>query len=611
MNRFSLWKYLYIFTIVLISIFYITPNFFEKKSVIQISNVNKHIAIHNDLLIKVKNILLNSHIEFKDAFFDKNKETENIIIDLDFDKQIYVRNLLDKELNLSKLNYTVNINSIPEYPNWMKSFKWIMPNPLTLGLDLRGGAFFLLKVDMISALKNQSDSIRREIEILFRNKKIPYKGIELVESSIISTFQKIENRDKAFSILKSNFSKLTLSKQDSKEKFQLIISFPHSEILSIQKHALQKNISILRNRVNELGVSEPIIQQRGSDKILVQLPGFQDVEKAKKLLGRTATLELRLVNESFSNSNFLSKEVNTECYKQRNGLHIFVDRKIILSGDNIRDAQPGRDLKHQQVTINLTLDEKGKRIFQTVTRDNIGKRMAIILFENGEGEVVTAPIIRSEIFGGQVQISGALDMQEAAEIALILRSGSLTAPISVIEEKIIGPTLGSENIKKGIKSTIYGMLAVIIFIISYYRLIGLFSIIGLLVNTTLLLALLAMLQATLTLPGIAAIALTLGMAIDSNVLINERILEELRNGLDPQKAIYKGFNQAWNTILDSNSTSFIVGLGLLIFSSGSVRGFAIVHCLGILTSIFSSVLVVRALVNLMYGHKKTSFIISV
>ncbi|HEY9460891.1 MAG TPA: protein translocase subunit SecD, partial [Paralcaligenes sp.] len=378
-------------------------------------------------------------------------------------------------------------------------------------------------------------------------------------------------------------------------------------ITAVQSNAIKQNIQTLHNRINELGVAEPIIQQQGADRIVVQLPGVQDVAKAKEILGRTATLEIRMVDDSPTALAALragTVPFGLERYTDRDGRPLLLRRQVILTGENLQDAQPGRDQQTQQPSVNLTLDAKGARIFRDVTRNNINKRMAIVLIENGKGQVVTAPVIRSEIPGGQVQITGSMSAQEAADTSLLLRAGALAAPMKIIEERTIGPSLGADNITKGFHSTLFGFLAIAIFIIMYYHVFGLFSTTGLAFNVLLLLAVLSMLQATLTLPGIAAIALTLGMAIDSNVLINERIREELRAGASPQQAIHLGFERAWATIVDSNLTTLIVGLSLLAFGTGPIRGFAVVHCIGILTSMFSSVIGVRALANLWYGRRR-------
>jgi len=376
---------------------------------------------------------------------------------------------------------------------------------------------------------------------------------------------------------------------------------------TVQDQALKQNITTLHNRINELGVAEPVIQQQGADRIVVQLPGVQDTAKAKDILGRTATLELRLVDES---TEGLAAERGTgpvpfgsESYPERGGRTVIVKREVLLTGENLTDAQAGFD-DTQQPAVHLTLDAKGSRIFRDITRENIGKRMAIILFEKGKGEVVTAPVIRSEIGGGRVQISGAMSSVEANDTALLLRAGSLAAPMEIIEERTIGPSLGAENIQKGFHSVMWGFLVIVAFMCVYYMMFGVFSSIALAFNLVLLVSVLSMLQATLTLPGIAAMALALGMAIDSNVLINERVREELRRGASPQTAINAGYEHAWGTILDSNITSLIAGIALLIFGSGPVRGFAVVHCLGIVTSMFSSVFFSRALVNLWYGRQK-------
>ena len=378
--------------------------------------------------------------------------------------------------------------------------------------------------------------------------------------------------------------------------------------LKVQETAVRQNITTLHNRVNELGVAEPVIQQQGADRVVVQLPGVQDTAKAKDIIGRTATLEVRMVDDSAEAAAAASGSgpvpFGTERYTERGGLPLIVKRQVILTGDNLTDAQPGFDSQTQEAAVHLTLDAKGARIFRDVTRESIGKRMAILLFEKGKGEVVTAPVIRSEISGGRVQISGRMTTTEAADTALLLRSGSLAAPMEIIEERTIGPSLGADNIAKGFDSVIYGFCAIAVFMMSYYLLFGVFSTIALAVNLLLLVAVLSMLQATLTLPGIAAIALTLGMAIDANVLINERVREELRGGAAPQAAISIGYERAFATILDSNVTTLIAGLALLAFGSGPVRGFAVVHVLGILTSMFSAVFFSRGLVNLWYGRKK-------
>jgi preprotein translocase subunit SecD len=379
----------------------------------------------------------------------------------------------------------------------------------------------------------------------------------------------------------------------------------------IQEFAVKQNITTLHNRINELGVAEPVIQQQGADRIVVQLPGVQDTAKAKDILGRTATLEVRMVDDEASSNPGIMEQAargqppaGTEYYVERGGRGLLVKKQVVLTGERLTDAQPGFDNQTQEPAVHLSLDSSGARIFKDVTRENVGKRMAILLIEKGKGEVVTAPVIRTEIGGGRVQISGRMSTVEANDVALLLRAGSLAAPMDIIEERTIGPSLGADNIAKGFNSTLWGFAAIAVFMMAYYLLFGMVSVMALSANMLFLIALLSLLQATLTLPGIAAIALALGMAIDSNVLINERVREELRGGNTPQAAITAGYERAWATILDSNVTTLIVGIALLIFGSGPVRGFAVVHCLGILTSIFSSVVVSRAMVNLIYGRRR-------
>ncbi|MFM7704146.1 MAG: protein translocase subunit SecD, partial [Rubrivivax sp.] len=400
---------------------------------------------------------------------------------------------------------------------------------------------------------------------------------------------------------------LVIVERNDGQDFMLVATLKPEAQRREMEQAIKQNIVTLNRRVNQLGVAEPVIQQQGADRIVVQLPGVQDTAKAKEILGRTATLEVRMVNESSEAQQALTGgpvPFGSERYLERNGAPVIVFRQVVLTGDNLNDAQAGFDNQTQEPAVHLNLDAKGARIFKDVTRENIGKRMAILLFEKGNGEVVTAPVIRSEIGGGRVQISGRMTTQEANDVALLLRAGSLAAPMEIIEERTIGPSLGAENIQMGFSSVLWGFIAIAVFMCGYYLLFGVFSSVALAFNLLCLIALLSLLQATLTLPGIAAIALTLGMAIDANVLINERVREELRAGLSPQQAIHKGYEAAWGTILDSNVTTLIAGIALLAFGSGPVRGFAVVHCLGILTSMFSAVVFSRGLVNLWYGRQK-------
>jgi len=607
MNRYPLWKYLTVLFAVIIGLLYTLPNFFGESPAVQVSSAKATVKIDQNMLSRIEGLLKAANIANTGASFEMNGPVGTVRFRFaNTDTQIQARDLIEKSLNPNPADptYTVALNLLPASPAWLTS---IGANPMYLGLDLRGGVHFLLQVDMQGALTARYDSIATEIRSLLRDQKIDNAGIERSGMSIVASFNSEVARDRAASALRTRLPDLQLTERADGTRQQIVAVLTPTATTTVQSTALKQNITTLHNRINELGVAEPIIQQQGADRIVVQLPGVQDVAKAKDILGRTATLEIRMVDDSPAAASALAAGTvpfGLERYFDRDNRPLLLRRQVILTGENLQDAQAGRDNQSQQPAVHLTLDGKGARIFRDVTRDNVGKRMAILLFEKGKGEVVTAPVIRGEIPGGQVQISGSMTAEEAADIALLLRAGSLAAPMQIIEERTIGPSLGAENIAKGFNATLYGFLAIAVFMVIYYHLFGLFSTLGLSLNVVMLLAILSMIQATLTLPGIAAIALTLGMAIDANVLINERIREELRNGESPQQAINLGFDRAWATILDSNLTTLIVGVALLIFGSGPVRGFAVVHCLGILTSMFSAVVGVRAIVNLWYGSKK-------
>ncbi|MFV0284309.1 MAG: protein translocase subunit SecD [Castellaniella sp.] len=607
MNRYPLWKYLIVLAAVLIGVLYTLPNLYGESPAVQIAGAKTAVKIDQNTLTRAEQVLNQAGLQPTAGSFEMNGPVGTVRLRFDSpDTQLKAKDQLEKALNPDPQNpdYTVALNLMSSSPNWLTS---LGANPMYLGLDLRGGVHFLLQVDMQGALTSRYDSMAGEARTTLRDAKLEAGGVERNQQSIRATFSSQENRDAAVDVLRRTMPEMVFTTGKSGDEWLVEGTLSPASVTQVQDNALKQNIQTLHNRINELGVAEPVIQQQGGDRIVVQLPGVQDVAKAKDILGRTATLEIHMVDDSPTATAALASgrvPFGLVRYTDRDGRPMLLRRQVILTGENLQDAQPGRDQQTQQPTVNLTLDSKGARIFRDVTRDNIGKRMAIVLFENGKGEVVTAPVIRTEIPGGQVQISGSMNAQEAADVALLLRAGSLAAPMRIIEERTIGPSLGAANIKQGFDSTLYGFTAIAIFIILYYHLFGLFSTLGLSFNVLLLLAVLSMLQATLTLPGIAAIALTLGMAIDANVLINERIREELRAGLPPQQAIHLGFDRAWATIFDSNLTSLIVGLALLTFGSGPVRGFAVVHCIGILTSMFSSVVGVRALANLWYGRKR-------
>ncbi|MDD3756986.1 MAG: protein translocase subunit SecD [Advenella sp.] len=607
MNRYPLWKYLMVLVALVIGIIYTIPNFFGESPAVQVSSANVTLKVDQQLLSRVDSILKQNNIPYTGSYFQQNGPVGTIRIRFDStDNQLKAKDILERSLNTNtqEPDYTVALNLLSGSPDWLTS---LGANPMYLGLDLRGGVHFLLQVDMKGALESRYDTLTTDIRSILRDQKIEVESVNKAGASIVSTFASENDRNKAIGAFRSRINELTFTESVDNGKFILTGQISPSEITRVEQTALKQNILTLHNRINELGVAEPVIQQQGNDRIVVQLPGIQDVAKAKEILGRTATLQLRMVDDSPAALSALASGTvpfGLESFKDSDGRPILVRRQVLLTGENLENAQAGRNQQTQEPTVNLTLDNKGARIFRDTTRDNIGKRLAIILFENNRGQVVTAPVIRSEIPNGQVEISGSMTAQQAADVSLLLRAGSLAAPMSIIEERTIGPSLGAENIKKGFDSTLYGFIMIAVFMIIYYHLFGIFSTLGLIFNVLLLLALLSMLQATLTLPGIAALALTLGMAIDANVLINERIREELRGGASPQQAINIGFDKAWGTILDSNLTSLIVGLALLAFGSGPIRGFAVVHTLGILTSMFSSVVGVRALVNLWYGSRK-------
>lgn len=595
--------------ILIVAAVYTLPNFYGESPAVQVSPGKATVKVTEQTLKTVEDALAAAQIKPNGVFFEQGAQQNSVRVRFaptDGELQLRSRDVLEKALNPDPADpsYIVALNLVPNTPTWLLKINAL---PMYLGLDLRGGVHFLLAVDMKAAVTKRIEAATGEVRTLLRDHKIRHAGIVRVGDTLEISFRNEQDLEAAMDVLRNRQTDLTFAKEDQNGKFMIRATMSQKAMSDVQSYALKQNVATLHNRINELGVAEPVIAQQGADRIVVQLPGVQDTPKAKDILGRTATLEVRMVDDSPEALAQLSQGTvpfGTERFKDREGRDILVKRQVVLTGDNLNDAQPGFDNQTHEPTVNLTLDAKGARIFKDVTRENVGKRMAIILFEKGKGEVVTAPVIRQEIGGGRVQISGRMTTVEATDTALLLRAGSLAAPMEIIEERLVGPSLGAANIKAGFESTLWGFIAVSVFMIIYYHLFGVFSAIALTCNLFLLVAILSMLQATLTLPGIAAMALTLGMAVDANVLINERIREELRENRTPQQAIKEGYDMAFNTILDSNITSLIAGIALLIFGSGPVRGFAVVHCLGILTSIFTSVMVSRALVNLWYGRRK-------
>ena len=611
MNRYPLWKYIVIVVALVIGLVYTLPNFYGESPAVQVSSGKATVKVTEQTLKTVEDLLRNADLHPNGIFFFEQGAQQNTVRvrfePTEAEKQLQAREVLEKALNPNREDpaYVVALNLTPNTPQWLLSIRAL---PMYLGLDLRGGVHFLLQVDMRAAITKRAEATLADLRTQLRDKRIRHTGMNRVGNVVEVSFASEEERARANDLLRNTQPDLVLSLPEaSAAPYLLRAELSQKAVQNVQSYALKQNISTLHNRINELGVAEPVIAQQGADRIVVQLPGVQDTAKAKDILGRTATLEVRLVDDSPEALAQLAQgnvPFGDEKFMDREGNVLLVKRRVILTGENLNDAQPGFDSQTQEPTVNLELDSRGARIFQDVTRDNVGKRIAIILFEKGKGEVVTAPVVRQEIGGGRVQISGRMSTVEATDTALLLRAGSLAAPMEIVEERLIGPSLGEANISAGFKSTLYGFIVIALFMAVYYQVFGLVSAASLVCNVMMLIALLSMLQATLTLPGIAAIALTLGMAVDSNVLINERIREELRLGRLPQTAISEGYDRAFATILDSNITSLIAGLALLIFGSGPVRGFAVVHCLGIMTSIFTSVVVSRSMINLIYGRQK-------
>jgi preprotein translocase subunit SecD len=601
MNRYPIWKYLVIAVVLTLASLYTLPNFFGEIPAVQISSAKPTLKIQPALAQRAQTIVETAKIPIISSQFEPNAIKLRFSNTEDQSKAHYA---IEKELNPNPNDkaYVVAYSLLSASPAWLTK---IHAMPMYLGLDLRGGVHFLMQVDMKAAVTKRVEALTSDIRSLMREKELRPITTR-VGNTIEMKFRDEASQTKARNVLADNQPDLATVLSKEGDDFTISATLKPEAVRATQDGALKQNISTLGNRINELAVSEPVIQQQGIDRIIVQLPGVQDPAKAKEILGRTATLEMRMVCDAPDEiSSLQSGTVPFSCerYSNRDGSPIAVRKQVIITGDNLNDAQAGFDSQTQEPNVNLSVDAKGARIIKDVTRENIGKRMAILLIERGKGEVITAPTIRSEL-GNRFQISGAMNAVEATDTALLLRAGALAAPMEIIEERTIGPSLGKENIEKGLNSTKYGFIAVAVFMCFYYMLFGAFSSLALAINLTLLVALLSSLQATLTLPGMAAIALTLGMAIDSNVLINERIREELRAGKTPQQAISEGYDRAWATILDSNITTLIAGVALWVFGSGAIRGFATVHCLGILTSIFSAVFVSRGIVNLWYGRQK-------
>jgi preprotein translocase subunit SecD len=599
MNRYPLWKYILIVVTLVAATLYTLPNLFGESPAVQISSGRATVKMDDSVRDRAVLALKDAGVNIEDILVDANSVKLRFN---DTEVQLKAKDVIQGVLGDG---YIVALNLLPRTPSWLTS---IGGKPMALGLDLRGGVHFLLEVDMKAAVDKALEKSAGDVRRGLREKKIRYGKVTRERDRIEVVLRDAETVDAAVAELMRRQADMVVTATKGDGNNRVTLAFKPEALTQLKLDAVQQNLTTLHNRVNALGVAEPVIQQQGEGRIVVQLPGVQDTAKAKDILGRTASLEVRLVEDDRSKLEAAlagSVAAGTELLYERDakgGQPILLKKEVELSGDNINKARTGFD-QNNQPAVDLWLDGPGESIMRSLSRENIGKRLALVLVEQGKGEVITAPVIRSEL-GNQFQISGSMSQQEANDVALLISAGALAAPMAIVEERAIGPSLGAENITKGFHSTLYGFLGVVLFMIVYYRMFGVISALALSANILFLLACLSLLQVTLTLPGIAAIALTLGMAIDSNVLINERIREELRDGMKPGDAIRAGYDHAWHTILDSNVTSLIAGIALLAFGSGAVRGFAWVHCFGIMTSMYSAVFVSRGITNLIYGYRR-------
>jgi preprotein translocase subunit SecD len=598
-NRYPAWGYALIALAIVFAALYTLPNFFGESPAVQVSTAKTTLKVDAALMGQVEDALRKGSVAYTGVVLDQNSVRVRFG---DTDTQLKAKDVIERALNPDSANpaYVVALNLLPASPNWLSAIRAL---PMYLGLDLRGGVHFLLQVDMQAAVTKRLDNLAADVRTTLREKTVRHGGVAREGQTIRIRFREPEMRDRARQILMDSVPDVALAERDDGQGLLLVGSIKPEVQKRLMETALQQNMNTLHKRVNELGVAEPVIQQQGADRIVVQLPGVQDPTRAKEILGRTATLDVRMVDEEArASGSAINVDVFPERARDGKVTMVPVRKQVIVHGDQFIGAQATFD-QDNRPAVAVELDQAGGRAMRLITRENLKKPMAIILFERGKGEAISVATIQGE-FGSRFQITGAFSTTETNNLALLIRAGALAAPMEIIEERTVGPSLGKDNIEKGFHATMWGFVAIVAFMCVYYMMFGLISSIALAVNLLLLVALLSLLQATLTLPGIAAIALTLGMAIDANVLINERIREEIRGGATPQAAIHAGYDRAWGTIFDSNVTTLIAGLALLIFGQGPVRGFAVVHCLGILTSMFSAVTVSRAIVNLIYGHRR-------
>jgi preprotein translocase subunit SecD len=614
MNRYPLWKYIVIAVALLFGAIYTAPNFFGEAPAVQVSSQRPTVKVDAGLLSRIETTLKAAAVPFESAHVEAVGLNVTARVRLaDTDTQIRARDALEAALNPDPKDptYVVALNLLSRSPRWMASFGAL---PMYLGLDLRGGVHFLMQVNTGEAVSKRLDALAGDLRTLLREKDVRHAGIARAGDRIEIRFREPAVRSKAGDVIRDAFAtELALREDAGGADLLLLATLTPAAAKAVADSALKQNITTLHNRINELGVAEPVIQQQGADRVVVQLPGVQDTARAKDIIGRTATLEARLVDLSAEGQAAVTGGApvpfGSERFTVGRGAPVVLKKDIIFSGQQLQGAQATFD-ENQRPAVSIDLNESAGRHLRKVSRENIKKPMAIVLFEKGRGEVLTVATIQDEL-GSRFRITGLDSTQVANDLALLLRAGALAAPMDIVEERTIGPSLGKENIDRGFRATAYGFLAIAVFMILYYRVFGLISVAALSVNVGLLVGLLSLLQATLTLPGIAAVALTLGMAIDANVLINERVREELRRGATAQQAITQGYDRAFATILDSNVTTLIAGVFLFMLGSGPIRGFAVVHCLGILTSIFSAVFVSRGIVNLVYGSRRRLNAISV
>ncbi|WP_326540139.1 protein translocase subunit SecD [Pseudorhodoferax sp.] len=595
MNRYSWWKYAILAAALVIGLLYTIPNFYGEAPAVQVSGGKSTVKVDAAMVDRVEQLLADAQIKPDLVQFDGNSVRARLA---DTDTQIRAKDVLVQALNPDQADprYIVALNLLSRTPEWMQKLRAL---PMYLGLDLRGGVHFLMQVDMRGAVRQAVETYGSDARVALREKRIRFSGLSRENEGISVQFSDAAEAEKGRYLLADRLPSLTWQQSTGDGGVRLTGRLSPKAMTDIQSQAVRQNIETLHKRVNELGVAEPVIQQQGADRVVVQLPGVQDTARAKDIIGRTATLQFRLVDPDAATA---AEVVPVRAAEGAPVQTVGLRRDVIATGEQLKQASATID-QDQRPAVSVRLDDVAGRNMRVTTRENIGKPMAIVLYEKGKGEALSVATINGE-FGTDFQITGNFTPQETADLALLTRAGALAAPMEIIEERTIGPSLGADNIDKGFRSVLWGFIAIAAFMCAYYMLFGVFSTLALAFNLLCLIALLSLLQATLTLPGIAAIALTLGMAIDANVLINERVREELRAGVAPQQAIHAGYERAWGTILDANVTTLIAGVALLAFGSGPVRGFAVVHCLGILTSMFSAVMFSRGLVNLWYGRQK-------